>query len=79
MKILLLPRLLGIRRFNQDLSSAVLHPFGVLVLLMIQWHALIRHLVGTPAKWKGREYETDPSPKGAQETTERDVLTAKTR
>jgi len=48
-------------------------------LLMIQWHALIRHLMGTPAKWKGREYENDPSPKGAQETTEQDVLTAKIR
>lgn len=51
-----LPRLISSRRFQQPLGSALLHPLGVFALLLIQWHALIRHLAGKPAEWKGRSY-----------------------
>lgn len=51
-----MPRLLGIWRFRQPLLSAVLHPVGVLCLLLIQWHALGRHVAGQPKQWKGRSY-----------------------
>jgi len=51
-----LPRLLAARLFRQPLGEALLHPLGVLALLAIQWHALVRHLVGRPSVWKGRGY-----------------------
>jgi hypothetical protein len=51
-----LPRVLGVLCFRQPLGSALLHPLGVIALLVIQWHALGRHLLGKPAEWKGRSY-----------------------
>src|SRR5688572_10628814 len=51
-----LPRLLGAFCFRQPIGSALLHPLGVVALLVIQWHALGRHLLGKPAEWKGRSY-----------------------
>ncbi len=51
-----LPRLLACVRFRQPLDSVVLHPFGILVLLVLQWWALIRHLRKRPSSWKGRAY-----------------------
>jgi hypothetical protein len=50
------PRLIGVWRFRQPLGSALLHPLGVLSLLLIQWHALGRHMLGKPSEWKGRSY-----------------------
>ncbi|MEP6777916.1 MAG: glycosyltransferase family A protein [Chthoniobacterales bacterium] len=52
----LLPRFLSIRRFEQSLGSALLHPVGILALLGIQWHAFFRHFLGKPSEWKGRQY-----------------------
>jgi Glycosyl transferase family 2 len=54
-------RLIGAWRFRQPPGSALLHPFGVSVLLVIQWHAFVRHLLGRPATWKGRHYHS-PKP-----------------
>jgi hypothetical protein len=51
---LYLPRLAGITRFRQPVVGAVLHPLGVVLLLLIQWHGLLRSLRGRPAVWKGR-------------------------
>jgi hypothetical protein len=51
-----LPRLVAARLFCQPLGGALLHPLGIIVLLAIQWHALIRHLAGRPPAWKGRAY-----------------------
>jgi hypothetical protein len=51
-----LPRLLAAIRFDQPWLSAVLHPFGIVVLLGIQWWALSRHLFRRPAEWRGRAY-----------------------
>ena len=50
------PRLRAVRRFDQSRLGALLHPFGILVLLMLQWYACVRALYGRPATWKGRAY-----------------------
>ena len=50
------PRLVATRTFHQPLGAAFLHPLGVLALLAIQWHALVRHFAGKPSVWKGRAY-----------------------
>ncbi len=54
----LLPRLVGCGRFEQACSGALLHPVGVLLLLVIQWQALVRHWFGKPSEWKGRVYSS---------------------
>jgi hypothetical protein len=51
-----LPRVLGIQRFRQDWRGAVLHPVGILVLVALQWFALLRKLRGRTAVWKERSY-----------------------
>lgn len=51
-----LPRLIAVFRFRQPLWSSALHPLGVWLLLMIQWFALSRKLLGKPSLWKGRAY-----------------------
>ena len=43
-------------RYQQLWRSVFLHPVGVLVLLMVQWYALLRKLFRLPARWKGRMY-----------------------
>jgi hypothetical protein len=52
----LLPRVIAVLRFQQSLISAVLHPVGIFVLLILQWYALVRSLFRRPAVWKGRGY-----------------------
>ncbi len=52
----LAPRLLAVRRFQQPLRSALLHPVGIAVLLAIQWFALIRKLRGGAVSWRSRAY-----------------------
>lgn len=58
-----LPRLLAVRYFCQPVGGALLHPAGVVALLAIQWHALLRHLTGRPSVWKGRSYSLTQSVK----------------
>ena len=53
-----LPRVLAVRRFQQPLGSALLHPLGVLLLLCVQWYALARKLVGKPVGWRQRIYSS---------------------
>jgi len=48
------PRLIGVRRFRQSWTGALLHPCGVFIVLLIQWYALIRRALCPPAAWKGR-------------------------
>lgn len=50
-----LPRILGVFRFRQSARSALLHPAGIIVLLVLQWTALIGKLAGKQAIWKQRE------------------------
>jgi hypothetical protein len=54
------PRFAGAGRFRQSWLGALLHPAGVLLLLAIQWHALIRSARRRPAAWKGRTYQGHP-------------------
>lgn len=60
----LVPRLLGVLRFGQSWLGAVFHPLGVLLLLVIQWEALVRRWRRVPMEWRGRQYasaETIPA------------------
>jgi glycosyltransferase involved in cell wall biosynthesis len=54
-----LPRWVAVARFKQDWRSALLHPFGILLLLAIQWYALFRKLRGGAVSWRGRAYAGD--------------------
>jgi hypothetical protein len=58
------PRIAGARRFHQTWLGALLHPLGVLILVLIQWYAFLRNALGLPAHWKGRPYRaaSPPSP-----------------
>jgi len=49
-----LPRLVAVARFRQSLSSAIVHPLGIAVLLAIQWVALVRRVLGFQTSWRGR-------------------------
>jgi len=60
--LLYLPRLIGIARFRQPVLGAVLHPAGVVLLLVVQWYALGRAALGRPAAWKGRRYQSVHEP-----------------
>ena len=51
-----LPRAVAARRFDQPWDSVLLHPVGVLLLLVVQWQAFANRLLGRPADWKGRSY-----------------------
>ncbi len=51
-----LPRLLATWRFRQPLRSALVHPLGIVILLAIQWYALIRKTLGGTVSWKQRSY-----------------------
>ena len=51
-----IPRLLAVKRFRQPLKSALLHPLGILLLLVIQWYALTRQILGKPVGWRQRAY-----------------------
>jgi hypothetical protein len=51
-----LPRLISVWKYRQSLFSALLHPFGVAVLLVLQWFALLRKLAGQQVTWKERAY-----------------------
>ncbi|GAC1416274.1 MAG: glycosyltransferase [Acidobacteriaceae bacterium] len=51
-----LPRLLAVVRFRQPILSAVLHPLGILTLVVLQWYALLRTFTGARVTWKSRAY-----------------------
>lgn len=50
------PRLVAVLRFKDSAISALLHPFGLATLLVLQWNALVRKLAGKSATWKERTY-----------------------
>jgi hypothetical protein len=47
-------RFLAAIRFRASLLGAAFHPLGIVVLLGIQWYALVRSFLGRPVGWKGR-------------------------
>jgi hypothetical protein len=49
-----LPRIVDAIRFRQSVSSALVHPIGVAVFLVIQWVALLRKMLGLKTTWRGR-------------------------
>jgi hypothetical protein len=51
-----IPRLVSVWKYRQSLFSALLHPLGVAVLLLLQWYALVRRLAGQRVTWKERAY-----------------------
>jgi glycosyltransferase involved in cell wall biosynthesis len=60
-----LPRFLAARRFRQDWRGALLHPLGILLLLSIQWYALLRRILRRPVSWRDRAYTPSPESKAA--------------
>jgi hypothetical protein len=54
--LIFLPRLHAAWRFRQSPLGAVLHPVGVLLLLAVQWYAVLCAALGKPAGWKGRPH-----------------------
>lgn len=50
------PRLTCSWLYKQSWLGAILHPFGVLLMLAIQWYATVRAWVGRPVGWKGRAH-----------------------
>jgi glycosyltransferase involved in cell wall biosynthesis len=54
-----LPRLLAARRFRQPLLSALLHPVGIVLLLILQWYALVKQVFGRPVAWRARSSASD--------------------
>ncbi|WP_109151976.1 glycosyltransferase [Azospirillum sp. TSO5] len=55
-------RLLLAVRFRQSVVGALLHPVGILIMLAIQWSALLRARHGKPSEWRGRAYPAGPGP-----------------
>jgi hypothetical protein len=53
-----LPRLDATRRYRVSWLGALLHPLGVLLLLAIQWYAVVMHWLGRPVAWKDRPQPT---------------------
>ena len=53
-----LPRLIASRKFKQPMTSALFHPVGVLVLLTLQWYAMVRQMIGKPVGWRARKYSS---------------------
>lgn len=45
-------------RFRQPLDGAAAHPLAVVLLLVIQWEALLRDLLDKPVTWRGRPAAT---------------------
>ena len=48
------PRLIACMRFHQSYFGAVLHPFGVVCFVALQWVAIFRKRLGLTTKWRGR-------------------------
>ena len=49
----LLQRALIARRFGQGVMSAALHPIGIAMMTLVQWHSYILHVSGRRS-WRGR-------------------------
>lgn len=54
--LVFVPRVDMVSQFRQPYFSALLHPLGILLLLAVQWYAIVRALVGRPVGWKGRTH-----------------------
>lgn len=52
----LIARLIQARLCREPLGAVLLHPFGILLTLAIQWTALVRRGIGRTTEWRGRAY-----------------------
>ena len=52
----LIARVVQSRCAREPLHAVLLHPFGVLAMLAIQWTALVRRALGRRTDWRGRAY-----------------------
>jgi cellulose synthase/poly-beta-1,6-N-acetylglucosamine synthase-like glycosyltransferase len=52
-------RIVSAWRYRQSWDSVLLHPLGALVLLSLQWSALVRKIFGLPVSWKERDYRVE--------------------
>ncbi|WP_428389011.1 glycosyltransferase [Mucisphaera sp.] len=43
-------------KFRQGVLAGLLRPLGMVVLVAIQWYAMVRSLRGRPVTWRGRAY-----------------------
>ncbi|MCP4191551.1 MAG: glycosyltransferase [Planctomycetaceae bacterium] len=50
------PRVLAAFRFDRAWSATFLFPFAIVLFLILQWLALLKHFWGTQATWRGRAY-----------------------
>jgi len=55
--IVFLARFLAGRRFSQPKISIVLHPVGILFLVLVAFYASYQYLTGAGVRWKGRVYD----------------------
>jgi len=51
-----LPRFTAAVAYRQSPLGALLHPCGVVLLLVIQWQAMVRKQLGLGSSWRGRIY-----------------------
>ncbi|WP_240775404.1 glycosyltransferase [Neokomagataea tanensis] len=49
-------RILLARRFEQGVLTVLFSPVGVVVLLLLQWQALVSEFLGYAPQWRGRSY-----------------------
>jgi chlorobactene glucosyltransferase len=54
--IVFLARFLAGRRFSQPKTSIILHPVGMLFLVLVTFYASYQRLTGGGIRWKGRVY-----------------------
>lgn len=66
--LILAPRVHAALLFRQSWLGAILHPLGVLLLLAIQWYAILRAVIGKPIGWKGRSHPAVSSSDGIRPT-----------
>jgi len=57
--IVFLARYLAGRRFSQPKSSVILHPVGMLFIVLIVFYASYQRLTGGGVRWKGRVYGSE--------------------
>ena len=50
----IVPRLVLAWRFQQSILGAILHPIGIVILVAVQWYALLLQSSGRTLAWKGR-------------------------
>jgi hypothetical protein len=51
-----IPAFVIARRYKSSMASAWFHPQAILLLVALQWWALVRELSGKPVGWKARQY-----------------------